>query len=101
DASSANTEATAPDRVRNECSSHGRRETGGEIVFTEAPVARHLRPIGEGRLVETELIVEVGNDVIAALDHFARCLCETRLVAVDQRQAPCPDHVKQDAASEE
>src|SRR5207249_9177416 len=57
-----------------------------------------LRPIGQGRLVETQLIVEVRDDIIAALDHLARCLRETWLVPIDQWQIPCADDVKKETA---
>jgi len=43
------------------------------------------------------LIVEVRNDVISALDHFARRFGEPRLIAINQRQGPCPKNVKENA----
>jgi hypothetical protein len=44
------------------------------------------------------LIVEVGNDVVPALDHFARSFGKARLIAIDQRQRPGAKDVKKYAA---
>ena len=44
------------------------------------------------------MIVEIGNDIIAALPHLARCFGKSRLVAIDQRQAPRARDVKKQAA---
>ena len=63
-------------------------------------VARDLRPIGEGRLIEAILVIEVRNDVIAALDHLARCFGETRFVAIDQRNNPSAGEVEEQATEE-
>ena len=69
--------------------------------FRQKPVAADLRPVGEGRFIETILIVEIRNDVIASLDHLARRFGKTRLVAIDQRQAPRADDVKGNAGNEQ
>jgi hypothetical protein len=64
-------------------------------------IARDLCPVGEGRLIKSELIIEVGNDVVAAPDHFARSFGKARLIAIDQRQAPCAKDVKNHAAKKQ
>ena len=78
-----------------------RRKSGREIVLSKNLVTGDLCPIGEGRFVETEMIVEIGNDIIAALSHLARCFCKARLVAIDQRQTPCSGDVEENAAHEQ
>ena len=60
-------------------------------------IARNLHPIGEGRLIEPELIVKVGNYVITPLNHFARSFGKARLVTIDSRQAPCAKNVKENS----
>jgi hypothetical protein len=47
------------------------------------------------------MVVKVGNDVISALDHLARCFRETRLVTIDQRQAPGSGQVKKNRAEKQ
>ena len=61
-------------------------------------IAHDLCPVGEGRLIESKLIIEVGNDVVPALDHFARSFCKARLIPIDKGQAPCAKDVKNHAA---
>src|ERR1700682_4426635 len=51
------------------CDAEGSR---GESIFAKHAVTRDLGPVGEGRLIEAILIVEMRNDVIATLDHLAR-----------------------------
>ena len=75
-----------------------RREASSEIVFAENVIAGDLCPVGEGRLIESKLIVEEGNDVVVALDHFARSFGKARLIPIDKRQAPCAKDVEQYAA---
>ena len=43
------------------------------------------------------MVIEIRNDVVAALQHFARSFGETRLVAIDQRQGPGASEVKEQA----
>ena len=47
------------------------------------------------------MIVEIGNDIIAALNHLARGFSKARLVAINQRQIPCAGDVKDNAAHEQ
>src|SRR5205085_10605583 len=68
---------------------------------SENSKACDLRPIGEGRFIETQLIVDMRDDVIAPLNHFPRCFSETRLVAVDQRNAPRSKDVKENASEKQ
>jgi len=64
-------------------------------------IAGDLRPVGEGRLIESKLIIEAGNDVVAAPDHFARSFGKTRLIPIDKGQAPCAKDVKDHAAKKQ
>jgi len=59
-----------------------------------------LRPINKRRLIEAVLVVEVWNDVIAALAHLARGLGETRLVPIYERNGPGPGDVQKERAEE-
>jgi hypothetical protein len=43
------------------------------------------------------MIVEVWNDVIAALNHLTRRFREARLVAINQRDEPCAGRMKEQA----
>src|SRR5437870_2101682 len=72
-------------------------EMRGEIVFTKNTIACYLRPVGEGRLIKSKLIIEVRHDVVSARDHLARSFGKPRLVAINQRQTPCAGDVKKDA----
>ncbi len=72
-------------------------KTRREIVVAEDAVTERLKPVGEGRFVEAVIIIEVGNDVIAPLQHLARSLGETRLVAIDQRQGPRAGDMEKEA----
>ena len=45
-------------------------------------------PVGEGRLVEAILVVEVGHDPLAAVDHLDGGMGEAWFVAVDKGQRP-------------
>ena len=47
------------------------REACREIILAKDAVAHCLRPIGEGRLVQAKVVIEVGNDIVAALNHLA------------------------------
>ena len=67
----ADAKAERGDRQCDECSSHCRREARREIVLAKDAVAHRLCPVGEGRLVQARLVIEVGNDIVAALDHLA------------------------------
>src|SRR5438270_14084798 len=58
-------------------------KTRREIVLAKNLVAGGLRPIGEGGLVEANLIVEVRDNVISAFDHLARSFSKAWLIAVD------------------
>ena len=89
------------DQYGGECRCYCRREASSEIVFAENVIAGDLCPVGEGRLIESKLIIEVGNDVVAALDHFARSFGKARLIPIDQRQAPCAKDVKQNAGEKQ
>jgi hypothetical protein len=60
-----------------------RWETCRKIIFTEQAITGGLSPISEGRLVQAEVIVEVRNNVVAALNHLAGCFGKARLIAVD------------------
>ena len=86
---------------RRQCRGQRAGEAGRERVFPKDPVARDLTPIGERRFVEAIAIIEIGHDIIAALDHLARSLGKTRLVAVDQGQHPAAGEMKKQAAAEE
>src|SRR5437870_3164990 len=88
-------------RQRGERSGQSRRETRCEIVFTKDTITCSLSPIGEGRFIQTKLIIEARNDVIAAFGHLSRRLRETRFVTVDQRQAPRASDVKKDATKKQ
>ena len=89
------------DQYGGECRCNCRRKASGEIVFAENVIAGDLCPVGEGRLIESKLIIEVGNDVVLAFDHFARSFGKARLIPIDQRQAPCPENVKQNAGEKQ
>src|SRR6266404_1442085 len=101
DAISSDARAPGEDRQCGERGSDGRWKTCREIVFPKDFVARDLRPVGEGRFVEAEVIVEIRNDVIAALNHFARRFGEARLVPIDERKTPCAGDVKEHAAKKQ
>ena len=97
----ANSFSPCEDRQRDERSCDRRRETRGEIIFAEDFVAGDLCPVGEGRLVQAQLVVEMRHDIIAALDHFPGGFGKTWFVAIDQRHAPGADRVKKKAAQKE
>src|SRR5438067_849667 len=94
DAITADSLAPGKDRQCDQRRCDRRWKTRSKIVFTKNFIARDLRPVSEGRFIKAKLIIKIGHDVIAALDHFARSFGKTRLVAVDQRQAPGTDNVK-------
>src|ERR1700730_15221500 len=75
-----------------------RWKTRGEIVLAEDCKTGDLRPIGEGWFVQAKLVIEMRDDVIASLNHFARSFGEARLIAVDQRQAPSAGEMKKSTA---
>ena len=77
------------------------RQARSERVLPEDAVARDLEPISERRLIEAVTVVEIRNDIIAALDHFARRLGEARLIAIDQRQRPGAGEMKKQAPKKE
>ena len=79
----------------------GRWKARRKIVLAENAVAQRLTPVRKRRLIEAILIVEKRNDVIAALQHLARCLGKARLIAIDQRQAPRAREMKKQAAEKE
>src|SRR6266850_1634392 len=66
-----NSPAPCEDRQCNERRRDDRWKTRREIILSKDFEARHLGPVGEGRFVEAILVVEIRNDVIATLDHFA------------------------------
>jgi hypothetical protein len=59
-----------------------------------------LRPINKWRLIEAVLVVEVRNDVIAALAHLAGGLGETGLIPIHERDRPGPGDVQKQRAEE-
>src|SRR5438094_10366230 len=61
---SADPRAPGEDRQRRECGRQSRWKARREIVLTKNTITYRLRPIGEGRLVETQLIIKAGDDVI-------------------------------------
>ena len=67
----ANPQSAHRDRYREERGRHGRWEARCKIILAKDAVADCLRPVGEGRFVEARLIIEVGNNIVAALDHLA------------------------------
>ena len=89
------------DKYGGECCSYGRRKTSGEIVLAENVIAGDLCPLGEGRLIESKLIIEVRNDVVPAFDHFARSFGKARLIPINQRQAPCAKDMENYAAEKQ
>ena len=78
----------AEQNQRDQCCRDCGRETRSKIIFAKDTIARDLKPVGERRFIETELIVEIGDDEIAPLAHFPCRFGETWLVAIDQRQTP-------------
>jgi hypothetical protein len=60
-----------------------------------------LEPVGERRLVEAVAIVEIRDDIVTALDHLARGLGETRLIAIDQREQPGAGEMKKQTSAKE
>jgi hypothetical protein len=78
-----------------------RPQTKSDMAVSAAAIAGDLRPVGEGRLIESKLIIEVGNDVVPALDHFARSFGKARFIPIDQRQAPCARDVKKNAGEKQ
>src|SRR6266568_7698341 len=80
---SADPRAPGEDGQCDERSSDSRWEARRKIVLAKNTITYRLCPIGEGRFVETQLIIKARDDVITALNHLARCFGETRFVAVD------------------
>src|SRR6266481_6734928 len=68
----ANARPPGKDRQGDKRSRDCRWKTCRKIIFPEQAITGSLGPIGEGRLVQAEVIVEVGNNVVAALNHLAR-----------------------------
>src|SRR5947207_4874667 len=77
-----------------------RRKARREIVLAEDGIARDLRPINEGRLIEAILVVEKRDNVIASLAHFAGSFGKTGLVAIDERNDPGPGDMEKKRAEE-
>ena len=101
DSGCADARTPGEDGQRSQGGGDCRWKSGREIVLSKNLVTGDLCPIGEGRFVETEVIVEIGNDIIAAFNHLARCFSKARFVAIDQRQIPCAGDVKENAADEQ
>ena len=89
------------DRHRGKRGRKSRGKTRCEIALAKNLVTGDLPPIGEGRLIEAEVIVEVRHDVVAAFDHLSRRFGEAWLVAIDQRQIPRPNQMEQDRTEEQ
>ena len=83
DAVPADARTPGKDRQGGKRSGDCRWKARRKIIFAEQAITGDLSPIGEGRLVQAEVIVEVGNNVVATLNHLARCFGKARLVAVD------------------
>ena len=98
---SANARAPGKNRQCRERCCDCRWKSRCKIVFAKDFVACDLRPIGEGRLIETKLIVKVRNDVVASFYHLPRRFGKARLIAVDQRQSPSAGDVKQHGAGKQ
>src|SRR5581483_10312330 len=96
-------DAAAPreDRQGGQRGRDGRWKTRGQIILPEYAIAGDLRPVSERRFIESIFVVEVGDNVILAFDHFARRFGKARLVAIDQRNDPGAGDVKEDATGEE
>src|ERR1700720_2038377 len=67
DFSPAKARTPGEDRQCHERGRDRRWKTGGKIILPEDFETSYLRPVGEGRLIETKMVVEIRNDVIAAL----------------------------------
>ena len=96
--------AAVPRQKSRPPSAPPRRALGNRAANGFSPktrIARDLEPIGERRLIEPIAIVEIRHDIIAALDHLARGLGETRLIAVDQGQRPGAGEMKKQTSAEE
>src|SRR5205814_4503503 len=85
------------DQRRRDCG----RETRGKIIFAKDTIGRDLEPVGQRRVIETKLVVEIVDDEIVALAHFPRRFGETWLVAVDSRQTPGARKVKKQAPNKQ
>ena len=93
--------APCEEKQRDQRRRDSRRKPRGEIVLAKESIARDLKPVSQRRFIESELVVEVRNNVVSAFAHFPCCFGETRLVPIDQRQVPCPKDVKSDAGNEQ
>ncbi len=91
--------------AKNHDRSQRRRQRAGqprrERVLAKEMITGDLTPIGEWWFVETITIVEIRHDIIATLDHLARSLGKTRLIAIHQRQRPGAGQMKKQAPAEE
>ena len=93
--------APCEEKQRDQRRRDSRRKPRGEIVLAKESIARDLRPVSQWRFIESELVVEVRNNVVSAFAHFPCCFGETRLVPINQRQTPRARDVKQQAPQEE
>lgn len=92
----------APRKKQNSNASccHYRRQPRREIGFIKEMETRDLSPIEKRRLVESRLIIEIGNDIIRALAHLARGLGKAGLIPIDERQGPGPSAMQEKAGKE-
>src|SRR5256885_16060085 len=81
----ANPASPSEKQPRRQRRRNGRGKPGREIVFAKNRVAGDLGPINEGRFIETILVVEERDDVIAALAHLAGGFRKTRLDPYNKR----------------
>ena len=87
----------ARQQYRNQRSRDRRRKSRRKIVFAKHAIAQCLKPVSKRRFIEAVLIVEIRNDVIATLNHLPRRFGESRLISIDQRQAPRAREMKKHA----
>jgi hypothetical protein len=68
-----------------------RRQPETELAHPENADRQRLQPVGQDRLVEAQLAIQVGGDEVAALEHLARGLAERAFVEVEQRKVVQPE----------
>jgi len=60
-------------------------QTEGEFIHPEQRYRYRLQPINQDWLVEAQIAVEVGSDVIAPDQHLARSFAECPFVDIEER----------------
>src|SRR5262249_19014847 len=92
------TEARAETENDNgeDCAGDDRMQPGGKFVFAEEGEGGRLKPIDQGRFIEAILVVEIRDDPVAPLAHFAGGLGEAGFVAVQEREVPGTEGIEEE-----